>query len=151
MNVVAGMFPCDCFIALADAGGEVFLNLGVFREVGGDYGSRERVGVAVGEVNCNGIEVDGEVFLHGAEAEGEELKRSSVSPILLRSRVPWYAVPGASGFAGLKTSVRLSAHSASPFTAGVNAEEALCAGAIGGGCELGGEDHLERAVGGHRS
>src|SRR5690606_14007086 len=28
-------------------------------------------------------------------------------------------------------------------------EEALCAGAIGGGCEFGGEDLLERAVGGH--
>ena len=72
-----------------------------------------------GRSTVTGFRLTVKFFSTVRKLRGKSLNRSSVSPILLRSRVPWYAVPGASGLAGLKTRVRLSAHSASPFTAGV--------------------------------
>ena len=72
MDVACRVVPGNRFISFPDAGGEVLLNLGIFNLVRSDEGACEGVSISVRQVNCDWIEADCEIFLHGPEGQGEE-------------------------------------------------------------------------------
>ena len=125
VDVIVFMIPCDLLIASSDTGSEVFFDLGLVYMIGCDQGAGQRICVPVRKVTVTGLMVTVKFFSTVRKIRGKKRKRSSTCPSLLRSRVPWYDVPGDSGLEGLKTSVMSSAHSVVPFTAGLK-EKSPC-------------------------